>query len=66
MLPTCYNSQLPFKSPDGLATASGGLADVWKLEDPPGVTSALKVLRITKEDNFKEVEKVRSLLHGSG
>ena len=64
VLPTSYHSRLSFELQDELPTAAGGFADVWKADGPPGVTSALKILRITKGDNFSEIKKVRSFLHG--
>ena len=64
MLPTSYHIQDRFEFRDVLPSASGRFADIWKAESPPGVTSALKVLRLTKKDNFNEMKKVRLFLHG--
>jgi hypothetical protein len=43
--------------------AVGGFSEVWKADNPDstdGVVFALKVLRVTLQDNFLEIKKVRA------
>ena len=65
MLPTCYHIQDQFDLQDTLPSAAGGFADVWKANGPAGAT-ALKVIRLTKGNDFNKIKKVQMLLHGSG
>jgi len=61
LLPTCYSVPFQLEIQDTLASAGGGFSDVWKAQDRAGTTFAVKVLRVTKEDNFSEIKKVWSL-----
>ena len=66
MLPTDHHVTTSFAIQDRLPDAAGGSADIWKVRDPAGGSLAVKILRVTKEDDFGKIRKVRSLPHGSG
>ena len=57
MLPTSYHVSSPLQKQDAVPNAAGGYSDVWKTNDPAGVTLALKVLRVTQQDDFFEIKK---------
>ena len=58
MLPTSYCLSPPPQIPDRMPNAAGGSSDVWKVDNQDGTASALKVLRVTLQDDFKMIKKV--------
>jgi hypothetical protein len=62
LLPTSYYVRFPLEIQDALPRAAGGFSEVWKANDSAGTTFALKVLRVTQEDDFSEIKKVWPLL----
>lgn len=64
-LPTSYQVSFELKKQDTLPNAAGGFSDVWKANSPSGTTYALKVLRVTQQDDIREIKKVRAFPHRS-
>ena len=58
LLPACYYVSSPLKKPDMLPNAAGGFSEVWKAIDTNGAIFALKIIRVTQQDNFQEIKKV--------
>ena len=46
-----------------MPNAAGGYSDVWRVNSPDGAIFALKVLRVTQQDDFLKVKKVGSSSH---
>ena len=65
LLPTSYCVPFLLEKQDELPNAAGGFSEVWKTNGPAGATYALKVLRVTKEDNFLKIKKVWASSHPS-
>ena len=63
MLPTSYHVTFSLQKPDAMPNASGGYSDVWKVNGPGASVFALKVLRVTQQDDFHKIKKVRSSVH---
>jgi len=59
LLPTSYHIPFPLKKQDPLAKAGGGFAEVWKAKSPAGTTFALKILRVTQQNDLEKIKKVR-------
>jgi len=58
LLPTGYHVTFPLKKQDALPKAGGGFSEVWKAKCPKDKTYALKILRVTQENDFSEIKKV--------
>ena len=66
LLPSCYQVLFELEMQGALPAAAGGFSDVWKANSQSGTNYALKILRVTQQDNIKEMKKVRAFLHRFG
>ena len=58
ILPADYHISHPLTKQDAMPNAAGGCADVWKADHPDGTVFALKVFRVTQQDDFPKIKKV--------
>ena len=58
VLPSGYQVLLDLRKQDSVPNAAGGYSEVWKAISPSGAAFALKVLRITLEDDISKIRKV--------
>ena len=58
LLPACYYVSSPLKRPDMLPSVAGESSEVWKAIDINGATFALKIFRVTQQNDFFKIKKV--------
>lgn len=61
-LPTSYQLPYPLRKQDTLPNAAGGFSEVWKASSPSGAEFALKVLRVTQQNDISKIRKARKFL----
>lgn len=57
LLPTGYHVPFPLNKQDATPNAAGGSSDVWKANRTDGTVFALKVFRLTEQDDFSTIKK---------